>query len=55
MKEEYDEMCPICEKDIVVRDPAHWYNNEVLMEKRERHEGDGIDYEQMQQEGNIWM
>ena len=36
MKKEYDEICPIHEKDIIIRDYAPWYNSEILMAKKEK-------------------
>ena len=32
----YDNMCPIIEKDILVKDNAPWYDYEVLVAKREK-------------------
>ncbi len=36
MKKEYDEMCPIQEKDIVIRGHAPWYKNEISLAKKEK-------------------
>ncbi len=36
MKKENDEMCPIQEKDIVIRDHAPWYNNKISLAKKEK-------------------
>ncbi len=36
MKTEYDEMCPIHEKDIVIRDHASWYNTEIIIAMKEK-------------------
>ena len=36
MKKEYDEMCPVKEKNILVRDNAPWYNNEIHLAKKEK-------------------
>ncbi len=41
MKEEYDEMCPIQEKDILIRDHALWYNNEISLAKKQKRKKEG--------------
>ena len=34
--EEYNEMCPMIEKDIIIKDSAPWFNSEVNQAKREK-------------------
>ena len=36
MRKEYEEMCPVKEKNIIVRDNAPWYNSEIHLAKKEK-------------------
>lgn len=36
MREEYNHLCPLIEKEIVFRDNAPWFNTEILRAKKEK-------------------